>query len=73
VNDALESGCKLGTVRGGIAPQGVKRQFVLDVTRRSKGPCSISGRAAGHLRPQRPAAQQDKTAGRAELPHQEAV
>ena len=29
----------------------------------------LSARAAGNLRPQLPAAQQDKTAGRAELPH----
>ena len=40
------------SVGGGIAPQGVKRQFVLDVTRRSKGPCSYVEGAAGNLRPQ---------------------
>jgi hypothetical protein len=42
----------------------------LDLERQSSpGVKTHCQRTAGHLRPQRPAAQQDKTVGRTELPH----
>jgi hypothetical protein len=47
-------------------------QSCLDLERQSSPSVKAhSRRTAGHLRPQRPAVQQDKTVGRTELPHRD--